>query len=243
MDHCQDPSKPTPVEGDENAPAHGVGVVVEFRVFGLTRYLSHAELMRVFQRACVRADLALEYSHGYNPRPRLSLPLPKPVAVESEGDLLCLRLKEAGDCEEALAADVARRLSGQLPQGLEVLSVRIVPRKASYQPEGAIYRFPLKVVLSTDELRVRAGSLLARESLVVDRRDGDKDTDARQVDVRPFVEAVEAADGDLEVHCRICPNGSIRVGEILELLGLAKEQLAGPIRRTAIRWRRPSSCG
>jgi len=240
-DHCNDSSESTPVAASENAPSHGIGSVVVFRVFGLARYLSHAEMMRVFHRACVRAELALVYSHGYNPRPRLSLPLPKPVGVESEGDLMCLRLTDLGLTEEALASNVALRLSAQLPQGLEILSVRIVPRRVSYQAEAAQYRFPLKAAVGRDELQAKARAMLACESLVVDRREGDEGTSSRRVDVRPFLESVDVADHELNVHFRIFPNGSIRVGEILELLGLTKGQLAGPIRRTAIQWRQTLS--
>jgi uncharacterized protein (DUF2344 family) len=168
--------------------------------------------------------------------------LPKPVGVESEGDLLCLRLKDSGVSEEAGVTELSRRLSDHLPEGLEVLSVRIVPRKASYQAEAADYRFLLKADLVSDEImRMKTMTLLARESLVVDRRDGDEGTAARRVDVRPFLESIEVADHEIKVHCRIFQTGSVRVGEILELLELTKEQLAGPIRRTAIQWRQTSS--
>jgi len=241
MDPCPDPSETTPAEVPEQ-PVPGIGVLVGFRILGLSRFLSHAELMRVFQRACIRADLALEYSQGYNPRPRLSLPLPKPVGVESEGDLLSLRLKGFSGPEEAWAADVIRRLSDPLPEGLEVLSVRIVPRKATYQAEAADYRFLLKEDRVSDELmRMKTQTLLARESLVVDRRDGDEGTAARRVDVRPFLESIEVADHEIKIRCRIFQTGSVRIGEILEVLELTKEQLAGPIRRTAIQWRPTSS--
>jgi radical SAM-linked protein len=212
---------------------------VEFRVFGLARYLSHAELMRVFHRACVRAGLALEYSHGYNPRPRLSLPLPKPVGVESTGDLLCLRLGDCDGLDETAALEIGRRLSGQLPEGLEILSVRIVPRKTSFQAEAADYRFSLKDGPSSDELRERITAILAAESCVVDRRDGEG-TQARRVDVRPFLASIEVTGRDVALRCRIGPTGSVRFGEVLGLLGLTREHIAGPIRRVAIQWRQAS---
>jgi radical SAM-linked protein len=227
-DHDPPPLDPAP----DRAPETGVSVVVEFRVSGLARYLSHAELMRVFVRAAIRSGLTLEYSHGYNPRPRLSVPLPKPVGIESEGDLCCVQVKARPDSDE----DAARRFSEQWPQGIELMSVRIAPRKASYQAEAADYRFSLKEALRTDELRNKALALLASESLVVDRRDGDGRAAWRRVDVRPFLDSVDVADRGVGVHYRIFPTGSIRVGEALDLLGLTQEDLAGPIRRTAIRW-------
>ena len=224
---------PPPLEpATDRTPETGVNVVVEFRVSGLARYLSHAELMRVFLRAAIRSGLTLEYSHGFNPRPRLSVPLPKPVAVESEGDLCCVQVKACPESDE----DAGRRFSEHWPQGIELISARIVPRKASYQAEGADYRFSLKEARRTDELRDKAVALLASKSLVVDRREGDARAARRRVDVRPFLDSVDVVDQDVTVHYRIFQTGSIRVGEALDLLGLTQEDLASPIRRTAIRW-------
>ena len=58
------------------------------------RFLSHAETMRLFQRACVRAGVKVAYSQGYNPHQRMSLVLPRSVGVESDDELLCLWLAE-----------------------------------------------------------------------------------------------------------------------------------------------------
>ena len=57
------------------------------------RFLSHAETIRVFQRACVRAGVQIAYSQGFNPHQKMSLVPPRSVGVESNDDLLCLWLK------------------------------------------------------------------------------------------------------------------------------------------------------
>ncbi|MBW7991664.1 MAG: DUF2344 domain-containing protein, partial [Planctomycetes bacterium] len=56
-------------------------LVIKFRIGGPLRFISHAQTLSVFQRACVRAGIEIRYSQGFNPRPRLSLPLPRPVGV------------------------------------------------------------------------------------------------------------------------------------------------------------------
>ena len=40
------------------------------------RFISHLDLMRVFQRAFKRAGLNLKHTQGFNPRPSVSIALP-----------------------------------------------------------------------------------------------------------------------------------------------------------------------
>ena len=74
------------------AGAESVPVLIKFSVRGSLRFLSHAETLRVFQRACVRAGIEIQYTEGFNPRPKLSLGLPRTVGVESEDDLVQLKV-------------------------------------------------------------------------------------------------------------------------------------------------------
>ena len=69
-------------------------LAIRFKVEGTLRFLSHAETVRLLERACVRAGLRLRYSEGFNPHPKLSLPLPRPVGVESDEELLCLWVEQ-----------------------------------------------------------------------------------------------------------------------------------------------------
>lgn len=45
------------------------------------RFLSHLDMLRLFQRAMRRAGLPLAYTLGFSPRPRLSLAAPLPVGA------------------------------------------------------------------------------------------------------------------------------------------------------------------
>jgi radical SAM-linked protein len=99
-------------------------MAVRFRVVGPAAMLSHAEMSRVLQRACARADLPVRYSEGFNPHPKLSLPLPRPVGVESDDELLVARLHAdpvAGGAGARAGAEATlmRALAEQLPEGIE----------------------------------------------------------------------------------------------------------------------------
>ena len=54
-----------------------------FEKTGTAVWMSHLDLMRVFQRAFKRAGLSLTHTKGFNPRPSVSIALPLSVGVES----------------------------------------------------------------------------------------------------------------------------------------------------------------
>ena len=229
-------------------------LVIKFRIRGSLRFLSHAEMLKVFQRACIRAGLRVQHSQGFNPRPKLSLPLPRSVGIETDDDLLCLRVH----CDEGLvahdpngprAADcpprIKARLSEQLPAGCELISLSLAKPKTSFQPCLATYVLPIRQEYVDDKLKAVVQRLLASDSLNLQRqiearnsiRRGGRNLKFKNMDVRPFLKSVELYDKGIVVECTISSAGSIRVDEILNLLELDAEKLAGPVRRTNIEWK------
>lgn len=90
-----------------------------FEKTGKAVWISHLDLMRLFQRAFKRARLPLTHTQGYNPRPSVSIALPLSVGVQSHCELLDFDLDgESVPCDEILA-----RLNQSLVEGVKVLSV------------------------------------------------------------------------------------------------------------------------
>ncbi|UOO36931.1 DUF2344 domain-containing protein [Oscillospiraceae bacterium CM] len=87
-----------------------------FAKMGRSKYLSHLDLMRTFQRVFIRAGVPLHHTEGFNPHPYLSFALPLSVGVESVTELLDAELS----CSEDLSA-LPMRLNQQMPEGIRVL--------------------------------------------------------------------------------------------------------------------------
>lgn len=96
-----------------------------FEKKGNAVWISHLDLMRLFQRAFKRADLPLTHTQGYNPRPSVSIALPLSVGVESNCELLDFDLD--GDC--VAPGDICARLNNVLIDGIRVLEVYTDGRK------------------------------------------------------------------------------------------------------------------
>ena len=222
---------------------------MKFKVRGSLRFLSHAEMIKVFQRACVRAGIKIQYSQGFNPRPKLYLPLPKSVGVETDDDLLCLRVSLSESRTTTDESQIKTGLTEQLPDGVELLSVTTVPAlteitsspqqqraKTLSQAIAATYLMPVQRQYINEELKSRIRHLLASKSLNLQRQTDPKKSKFKDVDVRPFLKSLQLNNGNIAVECKISPAGSIRIDEILKLLQLDAEKLAAPIRRTSIQW-------
>ena len=90
-----------------------------FQKTGNAVWISHLDLMRLFQRAFKRAGLPLTHTQGFNPRPSVSIALPLSVGVESRCELLDFQLDGATvPCEE-----IRQRLDDALVDGVHVLEV------------------------------------------------------------------------------------------------------------------------
>ncbi len=233
-------------EGGAAGKVTDATAAVRFAIGGLLRFLSHAETLRVFERACVRAGVPVKYSQGFNPHPKLSLPLPRPVGVASDDELLVLRVFDAGGIPVEDGPDGARRawqrrtkeaLNEALPSGIEIHSVATMKSSASFRPESARYVFNLGRADGREDLgalRERIHDIMARDRLEVERAAPRRQ--GRRVDIRPFLNAVELQETRAIVECAISDAGSVRVDELMPLLQLTPQDLDGPVRRRDVVW-------
>lgn len=90
-----------------------------FEKKGNAVWISHLDLMRLFQRAFKRAGLHLKHTQGFNPRPSVSIALPLSVGVESACELLDFELD--GDMDSL--DNILYKLNESLVDGIRVLAV------------------------------------------------------------------------------------------------------------------------
>ena len=96
-----------------------------FSKTGNAVWISHLDLMRVFQRSFKRAGLYLTHTQGFNQRPSVSIALPLSVGISSMCELLDFELTGNDvSCEE-----IKERLNAALISGVKVLDVYDQGRK------------------------------------------------------------------------------------------------------------------
>ena len=137
-----------------------------FEKTGNAVWISHLDLMRLFQRSFKRAGLSLTHTNGFNPRPSVSIALPLSVGVESVCELLDFAL----DGEDVPGEELRERLNACLTEGVQVLDVYDHGKKT-----GEISLLRCEVILEYDR-GVPAGcveelkKLFQRDSLPVPKK-------------------------------------------------------------------------
>ncbi len=199
---------------------------IRFSKRGDVRYISHHDLMRLFERALRRADLPVAMSEGHNPRPRLSFPMALSVGLSGLNEVADVGLREW-----LRPAELRDRLQAQLPDGISILSVEITEAHPSRQPTELVYRVPLLPGHSLTQERVKQ-FLASREATV--RRV--READAKEVEVRGFVKAVRFDGESVMMLLRCTETGTARPEEVMEALGCREgaDYEKGRIERTHV---------
>jgi radical SAM-linked protein len=210
-------------------------LVVRFDITGQLGYLSHQETSRMFERVFLRSYVPVRYSEGFNPRVRMSLPFPRTVGVQSIGDLVVVAIDGADADSEQLRASMQK----QMPEGCCISSVEILDGKASYQPEWVEYEI-LAEGVGADADVCQKVSLLNDElssggSFFVDRY-WPKKRKYKKVDICQYLESLELKDDGLVAGVKVTQAGSVRVDELLEVSGVGREKITGPITRSNVRF-------
>lgn len=184
------------------------------------KYITHLDLMRLWERALRRAKVDVAYSEGFTPHAQISLAAPLAVGVTSAGELLDVFLSS-----RVAPLDFTREISRQLPAGVEVLQVEEAGLRApSLQSElrAAEYEVSLPASLPEEEARKAIERFLAAESIPWEQlRDGE----LRQYDIRALVQHLwldEERNGSPVVGMRVRADsgGSGRPEQVIAALGL-----------------------
>ncbi len=188
---------------------------IRFEKRGALKYISHHDLMRVFELALRRAKIRVAHTRGFNPRPKLSFALALPLGVESLDEILDLDVR-ADAAQDAASLLVS--LGEQLPEGLKLLEAR----RARGRPRVTGCEYRCELALDAGDLAKfakRVSDFLAQTSLPHARSRG-AGKPARRLDVRAMTQQARLEGAVLFLRLLMTPQGGIKPTDVLEVLGL-----------------------
>ena len=192
---------------------------IRFRRGEEVKYISHLDLMRLWQRAFNRAGISLAYSAGFHPHPRISLAVPLALGVTGDAELMDIVVDKW-----VSPHSLATAVSEQLPPGIEIQQVFPLPLtmpSLQSQVRHAEYRVELETDKGQKEIESAITSLLALEHLPWQHQ---RDTGPRHYDLRALIDDLWLIDwhpGSCTIGMRLrCDNsGSGRPEQVSAALG------------------------
>ncbi|MCU0703796.1 MAG: TIGR03936 family radical SAM-associated protein [Fimbriiglobus sp.] len=201
----------------------GDKIRLRFRKTGVLRLLSHLDMVRGVERMLRRADLPFRSTAGFHPTPRMIFALSLPLGADGLNEVLEIELTTPLDAEE-----VRERLNRQAPGGLEFLSAKEIPLRASAVPRSVVYTLGVPGE-RVEAARSIAERLLTAEKLWVDRYK----PRPRRLNIRPYLRRIDLATHDcqgsesppgsqsqLVMDLWVTQTGTARADELLKLLDL-----------------------
>ena len=196
------------------------------------KYISHLDLMRLWQRAFTRADIDVAYSEGFNPHPRISLAAPLALEVTSEAELMDVVISKWVSPQYFIAA-----VNQQLPAGVVITQVYEMPVEVpslQSQVRFAEYRVDVEKEKSPDEIESAIKKLLTLEELKWEHM---RDTGPHRYDLRRLIEDIwleRCEDGRCTLGMRLRCDGTGTGRPEQVVLALGFKQHPTSINRTRL---------
>ena len=182
---------------------------IHFEKTEYARYLSHLDILRVFERVFRRGQIGMAYSEGFNPRPKFSFGPALSLGQSSEAEFFDAELYQN------LTPESINQINRFLPDGMSILSVKPLTDNAPALSKS-INAFKYRVGLQGKKLDHQSiKKLLKCPTLIVNRFSKGHE---REIDIRPFLEDITIDDEHLNITTNIIEGRTARVDEITRLL-------------------------
>lgn len=132
------------------------------------RYLSHLDLVRLFQRCLNRCNIPIKYTEGFNPHPKYSIANPLSLGIESEGEYIDVELIENMDIDEFIT-----RMNSVLPKDIQIIKAAKIKKDDSLSSliKWAHYEIKCKVLeeIDLENISQKIDEWLKRDEILIKR--------------------------------------------------------------------------
>ena len=183
------------------------------------KFISHLDILRLWQRALHRAEITVAYSEGFSPHPRISLAAPLPTGVTGQAELMDIL------CTKWVSPHFfTATVSQQLPPGIEILQVyqvALTMPSLQSQVRYAEYRVEVETEKGQKDIESALTELLSMKHLPWQHQ---RDTGTRNYDLRALIDDLWLIDGHsgyctLGMRLRCDNSGSGRPEQVTTALG------------------------
>ncbi len=151
------------------------------------KYISHLDLMRLFQRTFNSCRIPIKYSEGFNPHPKFSIAVPLSLGIESEEEYMDIEL-----LENIAIEDFIERMNKALPDDIQIINAVILDKSSSISTilKWAFYeiKFTHDQINDLSILEEKINKWLSNEKIFISKlKKKKREKVETEVNIRPLI--------------------------------------------------------
>lgn len=164
-------------------------------------FISHLDLVRLFERAFRRASIPIAYTQGFNPHPIMSFATALGIGISSEGEYIDIEVGEKIDLKEFMD-----KLNNVLPEGLKIVKSQYISKgedslMAVIQYSTYAVKIEFTEEINNEELESKINSFLdLKEIIEIKEKKKKKNyrkyskSEVQEINIREYIKRINIMD-------------------------------------------------
>ena len=194
-------------------------ILCKFTKLGYLKFISHLDLVDLFQRTLFQNKVDVKFSEGFNPHPRMSIAYPLPLGIESNSEYMEIYLNSRIDLKDFLI-----KMNERLPAGIKVIEAMYDDDESiSNKVKSVVYAFKLLNTFFDKNKNVDiAKELDIINSMDIVEIERKRKKGKRRIFVKEnakeYLKRLELKDDAIYAYIKMSENGSLKPALIFDIL-------------------------
>lgn len=194
-------------------------ILCKFTKLGYLKFISHLDLVDLFQRTLFQNKVDVKFSEGFNPHPRMSIAYPLPLGIESNSEYMEIYLNSKIDLKDFLI-----KMNERLPQGIKIVEAKYDDDESiSNKVKSVVYAFKLlntfyeknkDIDLAKELDKVNAMDIVEIERK---RKKGKRRIFVKE-NAKDYLNRLELNDEAIYAYIKMSENGSLKPALVFDIL-------------------------
>ncbi|MDD7340160.1 MAG: TIGR03936 family radical SAM-associated protein [Eubacteriales bacterium] len=194
-------------------------ILCKFTKLGYLKFISHLDLVDLFQRTLFQNKVDVKFSEGFNPHPRMSIAYPLPLGIESNSEYMEIYLNSEVDLD-----DFVNKMNERLPIGIKIVEAKYDDDESiSNKVKSVVYAFKLlntfydknkDIDLAKELDKINAMDIVEIERK---RKKGKKRIFVKE-NAKDYLNRLELKDNAIYAYIKMSEQGSLKPALVLDIL-------------------------
>ena len=194
-------------------------ILCKFTKLGYLKFISHLDLVDLFQRTLFQNKVDVKFSEGFNPHPRMSIAYPLPLGIESNSEYMEIYLNSKIDLKDFLI-----KMNERLPQGIKIVEAKYDDDESiSNKVKSVVYAFKLLNTFYEKnkdiDLAKELNKINAMDNVEIERK---RKKGKRRIFVKEnakdYLNRLELKDEAIYAYIKMSEQGSLKPALVFDIL-------------------------